>query len=149
MNQIDHRTIGQMATMRYRNLSDPYFWDSEFSPWESDAELEAALKAFHRSMWKVWLRQWIKGKLDCEDWARTFVSHVIIRNALSGNPLPKSLGVMTYDIGGDPQEHHAIAVAVVKNYGGGYVLREVEAQPGGGIVHLTPKERDTAKRFSV
>lgn len=136
-----------MAGSRYPKLSDIYFWDSQFLPWQSERELRKAYDAFQRSMWKVRLTRWIHGKLDCEDWARLFVGHVLVRNALSNNSQPMALGLLTYDIDADPSKHHAICVAAVKT-GDGHKLVEVEALPKGGITDLSIPELATVCRIS-
>jgi len=144
---INRLPLASLAGSRYNGLIDLYFWDETFKPWESEKDLQDAYRAFQKSMWKVRLTRWIKNKLDCEDWSRLFVSHVLIRNALSDNKYPMALGLLTYNIEADSAEHQAICVAVVK-HGKSYKLVELEPQPNQGIKELAKEELSTVCRVS-
>ena len=131
---IQHVLAAHFPNARIRLL------DSEYVTLTGEAWAKLHTEFISR-MWGKDLTEWLAEQGDCDDWAWLFRGDVIERNwQQHGSHLPVACFYLHYTT--RDGVYHAINAVVVRD-GNRLLVLAIEPQPGGGIVTLTPQERES------
>ena len=141
MKDITAQSLRHSLSKRYSGAA-VYVLDAEYEL-PTKAMIETAYSKFQKSLWKYGVFKWLQNKWDCDKFAWAFKASVSLGNALSKNNNAQPVGFLCYHIDGDVTKGHAINLAAYETKDG-FIVREIEPQPRGGIKSLTQAERDSA-----